>query len=317
MPAPCCSTAGRCASSTGSSPIPRRTSGSAATAGAPETAPTTSPTTRSTSRRRCSSTSASRSSSRPSNSGGPNTLNQYATSPWVVSVAASDKQRNLADFSSRGRIGGNWDRAHAQATNTGIYRPTLTAPGVAINAAKSALATLMAPGVDPENPFYTSADGTSMATPHVAGAIALMLDARERLGPQHVIAILEGTADDMPAYEVFEVGAGHLDAWEAVRAAERGKTRFPPDAGADAHLHRNLVGELQRDRAAAEHVGPGTVPGHDRPAEPPHLHRHGRHRRDLHRDRAGAARRSCSTCGCTTRAARSPASRRGCSTSVP
>ncbi len=169
-----------------------------------------------------------------SNSGGPNTLNQYATSPWVVSVAASDKQLNLADFSSRGRIGGNWDRAHAQATNTGIYRPTLTAPGVAINAAKSALATLMAPGVDPENPFYTSADGTSMATPHVAGAIALMLDARERLGPQDVIAILEGTADDMPAYEVFEVGAGHLDAWEAVRAAERGKTRFPPDAGADA-----------------------------------------------------------------------------------
>jgi serine protease AprX len=167
-----------------------------------------------------------------SNSGGPNTLNQYATSPWVVSVAASDKQLKLADFSSRGRIDGNWDRAHAQATNTGIYRPTVTAPGVAINAAKSALATLMAPGVDPENPFYTSADGTSMATPHVAGTIALMLDARERLRPQHVISILEGTADDMPAYEVFEVGAGHVDAWEAVRAAQRGKVRFPPDAGA-------------------------------------------------------------------------------------
>lgn len=167
-----------------------------------------------------------------SNSGGPNTLNQYATSPWVVSVAASDKELSLADFSSRGRIGDNWDRASAQATNTGIYRPTVTAPGVAINAAKSALATLMAPGVDPENPFYTSADGTSMATPHVAGTVALMLDARERLQPRHVISILEGTADDMPAYEIFEVGAGHLDAWEAVRAAQRGKTRFPPDAGA-------------------------------------------------------------------------------------
>jgi serine protease AprX len=167
-----------------------------------------------------------------SNSGGPNTLNQYATSPWVVSVAASDKSRALASFSSRGRIDDNWDRAHAQATNTGIYRPTVTAPGVAINAAKSALATLMAPGVDPENPFYTSADGTSMATPHVAGTVALMLDARDSLRPDHVIAILEGTADDMPGYEVFEVGAGHLDAWEAVRSAERGKTRFPPDAGA-------------------------------------------------------------------------------------
>jgi serine protease AprX len=166
-----------------------------------------------------------------SNSGGPDTLNQYATSPWVVSVAASDKDLNLADFSSRGRIDDNWDRAHAQATGTGIYRPTVTAPGVAINAAKSAAATLMAPGVDPENPFYTSADGTSMATPHVAGAVALMLDARETLTPAHVITILEGTADSMPAYEIFEVGMGHLDAHEAVAAAEKGKTKFRPRTG--------------------------------------------------------------------------------------
>ena len=166
-----------------------------------------------------------------SNSGGPNTLNQYATSPWVVSVAASDKERNLADFSSRGRIGGNWDRAYAQATNTGLYRPTVTAPGVDINAAKSAAATLMAPGVDPENPFYTYASGTSMATPHVAGTVALMLDARETLTPAQVITILEGTADSMPAYEIFEVGMGHLDAYEAVSAAERGKTKFRPPTG--------------------------------------------------------------------------------------
>src|SRR5688572_2380627 len=166
-----------------------------------------------------------------SNSGGPDTLNQYATSPWVVSVAASDKQLNLASFSSRGRIDDNWDRAHAQATNTGIYRPTVTAPGVAINAAKSAAATLMAPGVDPENPFYTSADGTSMATPHVAGTVALMIDARETLTPANVITILEGTADSMPAYEIFEVGMGHLDAYESVVAAEKGKTKLRPHTG--------------------------------------------------------------------------------------
>jgi serine protease AprX len=167
-----------------------------------------------------------------SNSGGPNTLNQYATSPWVVSAAASDKSKALASFSSRGRIDDNWDRAHAQATNTGLYRPTVSAPGVDIEAAKSAAAVVMADGTDPENPMYTVASGTSMATPHVAGTVALMLDARDRLRPAHVIAILEGTADDMPGYEIFEVGAGHLDAWESVRAAERGKVRFRPDAGA-------------------------------------------------------------------------------------
>jgi serine protease AprX len=55
-----------------------------------------------------------------------------------------------------------------------------------------------------------------------------MLEARSKLEPQHVIDILEGTADNMPAYELFEVGIGHLDALEAVQAAEKGKVKFPP-----------------------------------------------------------------------------------------
>ena len=224
-----------------------------------------------------------------SNSGGPHTLNQYATSPWVVSVAASDKRScNLADFSSRGRINDNWDRAHAQATNTGIYRPTVTAPGVAINAAKSAAATLMAPGVDPENPFYTSADGTSMATPHVAGTVALMLDARETLTPAHVITILEGTADSMPAYEIFEVGLGHLDAYEAVRRRREGKIKFRPrTGGATPSSPQTSAHLLRRHGPPPEHVGPGPVPGHHRPPEPPRVHGHRGHRGDLHGDRLG------------------------------
>jgi serine protease AprX len=162
------------------------------------------------------------------NSGGPDTLNQYATSPWVISAAAGTKDRTLADFSSRGRIDGNWDRRAAQRTNTGIYRPTITAPGEDIEAAKSATAVVMADGTDPENPLYTTASGTSMATPHIAGVVALMLEARPALQPQHVIDILEGTADNMPAYEIFEVGIGYLDALGAVQAAESGKIKFRP-----------------------------------------------------------------------------------------
>jgi serine protease AprX len=163
-----------------------------------------------------------------SNSGGPNTLNPYSASPWVISVAAGTKERTLAAFSSRGRIGGPWDRRAAQRTNSGIYRPTVTAPGQAIEAAKSSQATVMAAGVDPEFPLYTYADGTSMATPHVAGTVALMLQARPGLGPQHVIDILEGTADNMPSYELFEVGIGHLDAYGAVLAAQKGQVKFRP-----------------------------------------------------------------------------------------
>ena len=163
-----------------------------------------------------------------SNSGGPNTLNPYSASPWVVSVAAGTKELKLASFSSRGRIEGPWDRRAAQRTNTGIYRPTVTAPGEMIEAAKSSQATVMAAGIDPEFPLYTYADGTSMATPHVAGVVALMLQAKPDLKPQHVIDILEGTADNMPAYEIFEVGLGHLDALGAVQAAEAGRIKFRP-----------------------------------------------------------------------------------------
>jgi len=162
------------------------------------------------------------------NSGGPDTLNIYATSPWVISAAAGTKTRALASFSSRGRIGDNWNRRTAQRASTGIYRPTITAPGEDIEAAKSATAVVMADGTDPENPMYTTASGTSMATPHIAGTIALMLEARPKLKPSHVIEILEGTADNMPAYELFEVGIGYLDAFEAVRSAERGKINFRP-----------------------------------------------------------------------------------------
>ncbi|HEV8536649.1 MAG TPA: S8 family serine peptidase [Candidatus Limnocylindria bacterium] len=168
------------------------------------------------------------------NSGGPDTINQFATSPWVIGAASGTKDRKLSDFSSRGRISGNWDRALAQSTNTGLYRPTVTAPGTDIEAAKSTQAVVMADGTDPENPFYTTASGTSMATPHVAGTVALMLEARPKLTPAAVIAILEGTAVTMTGYEVFEVGRGYIDAYAATLAAERGKTRFKPSAGQGA-----------------------------------------------------------------------------------
>jgi serine protease AprX len=162
------------------------------------------------------------------NDGGPNTLSPYCASPWVICVAASTKESKLASFSSRGRISGNWDRSAAQRTNSGVYRPGIAAPGEDIEAAKSSQATIMATGVDPENPLYTVASGTSMATPHVAGAAALMLEARPGLHAQNVIDILENTATNMPAYELWETGIGNLNAHAAVVAAERGKVKFPP-----------------------------------------------------------------------------------------
>ena len=64
-------------------------------------------------------------------------------------------------------------------------------------------------------PFYTHMSGTSMATPHVAGIVALLFEADPGLTPAQVKQILVDTAIPMPGRAAYEVGAGHVDAYEA------------------------------------------------------------------------------------------------------
>jgi len=70
--------------------------------------------------------------------------------------------------------------------------------------------------------FYIGISGTSMSAPHVAGIVALMLQARSSLRPKQVEKILIRTATDLGP-KGFDVGYGHgfVDALAAVRAAER------------------------------------------------------------------------------------------------
>ena len=163
---------------------------------------------------------------------GANTLNPYSASPCVMSVAAGDKRGYLANFSSRGRPG------------DAMVRPDVTAPGVAISAAR-ALTGLAATTVpDADNPRYSSISGTSMATPHISGVVALMLEANPRLNLDGVLNIFRQTSRKMyyvqsstngldpnqvvvKERELWEVGHGYVDAHAAVReAAKNGGTRF-------------------------------------------------------------------------------------------
>ena len=123
------------------------------------------------------------------NSGGPNMLGSNSVSPYVICVGAVDKSFKKASFSSTGRPGGDMTR-----DANGLYRPTIMAPGVDIIAAALVDGRRDGRRHRHHNPFYTHSDGTSMATPHVAGAVALMLQARPQLTPQNVIDIIEGTA---------------------------------------------------------------------------------------------------------------------------
>lgn len=141
------------------------------------------------------------------------TLNKYSVVPWVIGVAAGTKDKELTYFSSRGVPG------HL------FKKPTITAPGVNIYSARTSTVGITATdtNINPVNAsytyFYTALSGTSMATPHVAGVVALMLSINPMLSPDQVKEILVATADPMPGYGDFEVGAGYLNAKRAVSLA--------------------------------------------------------------------------------------------------
>ena len=65
---------------------------------------------------------------------------------------------------------------------------------------------------------YYYLGGTSMASPHVAGIVALMLEKNPTLTAFNAEEILEDTAIDMPAYETEDTGSGMVDATAATNA---------------------------------------------------------------------------------------------------
>ncbi len=66
---------------------------------------------------------------------------------------------------------------------------------------------------------YASFDGTSMATPHVAGVVALIRSANKNLTPAQVRLILTSTAIALSPNDTNQFGAGIVQADKAVQAA--------------------------------------------------------------------------------------------------
>ncbi|MBD1397751.1 S8 family serine peptidase [Pontibacter sp. JH31] len=153
---------------------------------------------------------------------------QYKKAPWVIAVAAGDKSGRLASFSSRGIKGKGGSFTLDGQAFTWEDRPTVTSPGVDIIAARviapvsSLSAQKDAAELEPAHvPYYTHMSGTSMAAPHVAGIVALLLEANPTLTPYQVKAILQQTATNIPNREKWEVGAGYVNAFAAVDRAYR------------------------------------------------------------------------------------------------
>jgi Subtilase family len=119
----------------------------------------------------------------------------------ALTVGAVTKQDQLSSFSSRGPRVGDY-----------AIKPDLTAPGqdiVAGRAAGTALGT-------PAGEHYTSASGTSMASPHVAGAAALLSQAHPGWRAEQLKSALTSTTPPHPQARVWDQGTGRLDLGRAV-----------------------------------------------------------------------------------------------------
>jgi subtilisin family serine protease len=128
--------------------------------------------------------------------------NKFTFTDVTVTETEGDK---LADFSSRGPVLKTFD-----------VKPEVVAPGVSILSTEPAYITNPATPTDYTG-AYARKNGTSMATPHVAGIVALMLQENPDLQPGDIKTLLMNTAEPLNGdYLVFEQGAGRVDPYEAV-----------------------------------------------------------------------------------------------------
>ncbi|MCK4235020.1 S8 family serine peptidase [candidate division WOR-3 bacterium] len=146
----------------------------------------------------------------------------------VVTVGATDSLDSIADFSSRGPV--TWDTIppwndYPYNPEMGLIDPDISAPGVCITSLDYSTDDGYVGG-----PMWS---GTSMATPHVAGAMALMLSKNSGLAQAIMDSILEVTSVDYGLTgKDTDYGAGRLDCYEAFTATPVGvgeskKTVYP------------------------------------------------------------------------------------------
>jgi serine protease AprX len=148
----------------------------------------------------------------------------------------------LAPFSSRG------------PTFDNQIKPDVVGPGVDITSADAGTGS-----------GYVAFDGTSMATPFVAGVAALMLDDDPTLTPAAIKTILMNTAVDWGHGGIFHVpgtsgldvdyGSGRLDAFAAIKAVDS-TLGLPPAVPSHAIVDGSLLGT---DQVAVHPVQVGTT----------------------------------------------------------
>lgn len=161
------------------------------------------------------------------NTGAYQSIGSPGTARTALTVGATDKTWNIAYFSSRGYVVDG---------DAYLMKPEIVAPGLDI---RSTVPTSGAHG-DPSRYKYLS--GTSMATPHVAGAVALLLQWKPAQTPAQLKERLMNSARSVTG-DVFTVGAGGIDVVKAF-----GGTIFASPTNISWGLISERAGTIVRDQ---------------------------------------------------------------------
>jgi len=148
----------------------------------------------------------------------PNKVLAPACASKAIAVAGTDDNDNRYAFSNRGQL------------------LDVAAPGVAI---KSTLAAVQGGG-------FGDKTGTSMSTPHVAGAAALLMGYDPTLSPGDVQSLLEQNAEDLGS-SGFDTnfGWGRIDVWASLLAADSTPPTFDTFPTNPTTLEGNIANGFQ------------------------------------------------------------------------
>ncbi len=174
------------------------------------------------------------------------TLSIPGTAAQVIAVANHQSRTSRCDCwpstgiessSSRGPV------ARGAATNR---KPDIAAPGLEITSAKADAANLRGRCCDccPDACccLYEDLTGTSMAAPHVAGAIALLLEENPRLTRADIVRHLQASARDRPAGGWDTTwGGGKLNIQAAIDAVRAEAAAGGGAGGGGPHMHPPVV----------------------------------------------------------------------------
>lgn len=133
----------------------------------------------------------------------PGTVGVPGGLPAAYAVCAVDSRNVVAYFSSRGPITWTIDGKDQE-----FVKPEICAPGVGVQSSM--------PGGK-----YGNMSGTSMATPHISGVVALVKQANPKLTPVEIMDLLNKTAKKIGGKTAKDnaYGYGLVDAVAAVEAA--------------------------------------------------------------------------------------------------